>query len=325
MNASTPTTRSDHWNGKRFFNPGLVAERGLRDLLRWKLTSRPARWPKNVLVAAVGAPPVPQGDGVVITWIGHASFLLQTAGSTWLTDPVFSDRIGPIRGLGPRRVAPPAIPLAHLPRIDGVLLSHDHYDHCDLPSLRALAARNGGLVVVTPLNYASLLKPHVAVRNLVELDWWQSCRGPGNVLIELVPAQHWCRRRIGGTNERLWGGFYLRLGGRSVYFAGDSGYDDALFPEISRLCGPPDLAMLPIGAYEPRWFMSGAHMNPAEAVAAHSTLGSRRSVAMHWGTFQLTDEAYDAPGNALAAARHGAGISPEIFSLLPLGGSLVIS
>jgi L-ascorbate metabolism protein UlaG (beta-lactamase superfamily) len=315
---------SNHFNGKTFFYPGSMAERGLRDLLRWKWTSRPARWPKKVSVAPVGVPPAPPGDGVAITWIGHATFLLQMSQSIWLTDPVFSERVGPIRGLGPRRVAPPAIPLADLPKIDGVLLSHDHYDHCDLPSLRALAARNKALVVVAPLNYGSLLKPVGGGRNLVELDWWQSWAGPGSASIELVPARHWCRRRIGGTNERLWGGFFLRLGGRSVYFAGDSGYDGALFPEIARRCGPPDIALLPIGAYEPRWFMSLAHMNPAEAVASHRDLKAHRSIAMHWGTFHLTDEAYDAPAEALSAARAAAGITPEDFLLLPIGGTLTI-
>jgi L-ascorbate metabolism protein UlaG (beta-lactamase superfamily) len=314
---------SDHFNGETFFYPGSAAERGLCDFLRWKWTSRPARWPKEVLVTAGGVPPAPRGDGVTITWIGHATFLLRTSRLTWLTDPVFSERIGPIRGLGPRRVAPPAIPLANLPKIDGILLSHDHYDHCDLPSLRALAASNDALVVVAPLNYSQLLKPARAARNLVELDWWQSWEGMGNASVELVPARHWCRRRIGGTNERLWGGFFLRLGGRSVYFAGDSGYDAALFPEIGRRCGAPDVALLPIGAYEPRWFMSGAHMNPAEAMTVLRDLEAGRGIAMHWGTFQLSDEAYDAPAEALSAARAAAGIPSETFRLLPLGGTYI--
>jgi L-ascorbate metabolism protein UlaG (beta-lactamase superfamily) len=273
---------SDHFNGKTFFYPGSTSERGFRDLLRWKLMGRPARWPEKVSVTPVSVPPAPRGDGVTITWIGHATFLLQMSGSTWLTDPVFSDRIGPIKGLGPRRVASPAISLADLPKIDGVLLSHDHYDHCDLASLRALVERNAALVVVAPLNYVSLLKPARGASNLVELDWWQSWEGPGNVSIELVPARHWCRRSIGGMNTRLWGGFFLRLGGRSVYFAGDSGYDAALFQEIARRCGLPDVALLPIGAYEPRWFMNVAHMNPATSrhAAASPCIGAPFSSRM---------------------------------------------
>ena len=164
-----------------------MSERGFCDLLRWKLKGRPARWPEKVPIVPVSVPPAPRGDGVVITWIGHATFLLQVSGSTWITDPVFSKRIGPIRGLGPRRVAAPAIALANLPRIDGILLSHDHYDHCDLPSLRALVEKNEALVVVAPLNYGSLLKPVRGACDLVELDWWQSWEGPGDVSIELVP------------------------------------------------------------------------------------------------------------------------------------------
>jgi L-ascorbate metabolism protein UlaG (beta-lactamase superfamily) len=214
-----------------------------------------------------------------------------------------------------------------LPPIDAILISHDHYDHCDRPTLRALARPpSGGPMpeVVSPLNYAALLRPFLAADRAVELDWWESHRGPGETLVQLVPARHWCRRRIGGFNERLWGGYFLRAGGRSVYFAGDTGFDAALFADIRKRCGPPDLALLPIGAYEPRWFMREAHMNPAEAVEAHRILGARQSVGMHWGTFQLTDEAREAPPQDLAAALIQAQIAPEAFRVLPLGGTLTI-
>ncbi len=296
----------------------------MRDVLRWKLTSRPARWPREVPLQPVVIPPAPTGGGLVVTWIGHSTFLIRACGAAWLTDPVFSNRIGPFRGLGPRRVVPPAIPLAALPPIDGVLLSHDHYDHCDLPSLRALAAANEGLAVVSPLNYRALLKAAGADRNLVELDWWQSCEGPGQTAVELVPARHWCRRSPWGTNVRLWGGFFVRGAGRALYFAGDSGHDPALMAQIADRCGAPDIALLPIGAYEPRWFMSDAHMNPAEAVACHRALRARRSVGMHWGAFQLTDEGYHEPVEELAIARDAAGIAPGDFVALLPGESLVI-
>jgi L-ascorbate metabolism protein UlaG (beta-lactamase superfamily) len=211
---------------------------------------------------------------------------------------------------------------AALPRIDGVLLSHDHYDHCDLPSLRLLASREEGPLVVAPLNYGFLGR---AAARLAELDWWQTWQGPGGVSVQLVPARHWCRRRLLGTNLRLWGGFVLRLGGRRLYFAGDTGYDPGLFSEIRRRCGSPDVALFPIGAYEPRWFMREAHMNPAEAVQAHREVGARRSLGMHWGTFQLTDEAREAPVEALAAARLAAGLAPEEFQVLPVGGTTLVS
>jgi L-ascorbate metabolism protein UlaG (beta-lactamase superfamily) len=321
--------RSDHFDGRRFFNPGVVVERGFVDLLRWRRTSRAVPWPKDVPVAPAALPPPPTGDGLAVTWIGHATFLLQTAASAWLTDPVFSDRIGPVEGFGPRRAAPPAFRPGDLPKIDGILLSHDHFDHCDIPSLRALGrkARADGTepLVVAPLNYGFLGKigrPDSA--GLVELDWWQEVEGPGGSAIRFVPAQHWCRRHFLKTNIRLWGGFFVTAGGRSLYFAGDSGYHPGLFAEIRRRCGTPDVALLPIGAYEPRWFMAPAHMNPAEAVRAHLDLGARRSIAMHWGTFQLTDEGREAPVRALEAARREAGVSAEEFRALPIGGTAAI-
>ncbi len=310
---------SDHCNGRRFFFPGESASRGLADLLRWKLTSRPARWPERVEVKPAPVPPRPAAAGLALTWIGHSSFLLQAAAGAWLTDPVFSERIGPVQGWGPRRAAPPGLRPEALPRIDGVLLSHDHFDHCDLPSLRLLAGGGHGPRVVAPLNYGFLGR---AAAQLSELDWWQTLQGPGDVSVQLVPARHWCRRRLFGTNLRLWGGFVVRMGGRCLYFAGDTGYDAGLFREIRRRCGSPDVALLPIGAYEPRWFMREAHMNPAEAVQAHREVGARRSLGMHWGTFQLTDEARDAPVEALAAARAAAGLTPEEFQVLPMGGTL---
>lgn len=319
--------RSDHFNGKRFFQPGPMVERGLLDFIRWRRSRRPAAWPTRVTVEPSVLPPAPTGDGLAVTWIGHATFLLRSHRTAWLTDPVFSERIGPIRGWGPRRVVPAAPALNALPPIDGILISHDHYDHCDLPSLDALAERaTGGRLpaAVTPLNYAGLLHRYRVAAKLVELDWWELWNGPGDAAVQLVPSRHWCRRRIGAANERLWGGYFLRCGGRSLYFAGDSGFDEHLFREIRRRCGPPDLALLPIGAYEPRWFMRDAHMDPAEAVAAHRLLDARRSLAMHWGTFQLTDEAREAPPQALAAALAEADVPPQEFQVLSIGGSTTI-
>jgi L-ascorbate metabolism protein UlaG (beta-lactamase superfamily) len=315
-----------HFDGKRFFYPGDTSERGLRDFLKWRLTSRPVPWPKRVQVEPAALPPAP-ASGATITWIGHSTFLIRTRGAAWLTDPVFSERIGPVRGWGPRRVVSPALALEALPPIDGILVSHDHYDHCDLPSLRALARAGAAPRIpaaVTPLNYGSLLAAYRDAGKLAELDWWDTWSGPGGLAVQLVPARHWCRRRIAGTNERLWGGYFLRAGGRSIYFAGDSGFDEKLFREIKDRCGPPDLALIPIGAYEPRWFMREAHMNPAEAVRVHGILGSRLSIAMHWGTFALTDEAREAPPLALAAALAEARVSPDAFRVLPFGGSVTV-
>jgi L-ascorbate metabolism protein UlaG (beta-lactamase superfamily) len=209
-----------------------------------------------------------------------------------------------------------------LPRIDAVLLSHDHYDHCDAASLRALAARHDPVFVV-PLRHRDLLGA-AGARRVVELDWWQSHAFGTDTSVVLTPSQHWSNRLGTPRNHRLWGGFVLRLGPRRVWFVGDTGYDAKLFRTIRERCGPPDLALVPIGAYEPRWFMAPMHINPAEAVALHREVGARLSVGMHWGTFQLTDEGRDDPVVALTAARTAAGIAPEDFRILPPGGRVVV-
>ena len=311
---------TDHCNGKTFFNPDAPAEHGLRDLLKWKLHAQPVPWPRQVAFAPVPLPAA--GTGVAVTWVGHSTFLIQTPNGNLLTDPVLRERVGPLPGLGPRRVMPPGVGWLELPKIDHVLLSHDHYDHCDLPSLRRLAD-SWSPAVVAPLGHRELLaKGRVAA--VTELDWWQTHDLGSGVSVTLTPARHWCRRRPGDTNVRLWGGFMLTVAGRKIYFLGDSGYDAALFTEIGRRCGSPDLALIPIGAYEPRWFMREAHMNPAEAVQAHREVGARRSVAMHWGTFQLTDEGRNEPVRDLEAAKAAAGLASGAFMVLPPGGSLLI-
>jgi L-ascorbate metabolism protein UlaG (beta-lactamase superfamily) len=292
---------SDHFNGKTFFNPGGASGRGLRDLLKWKLNAHPVPWPKRVKVVRRPVPPPPVSDGVVATWVGHATFVLRTKSATIISDPMFSETAGPLPGLGPRRAAAPGVDFDAVPRVDLILLSHDHYDHCDLPTLRRLARRDDP-IVVSPLGHRALLAG-AGLSRIVELDWWESRACAPGAEVTLVPARHWSRRRPFGTDTRLWGGFMVRSGGRLVYFAGDSGYQDGLFSEVRRRCGAPDLALIPIGAYEPRWFMSDAHMNPAEAVRVHREVGARRSLAMHWGTFQLTDEGRDDPVRALEAAR----------------------
>jgi L-ascorbate metabolism protein UlaG (beta-lactamase superfamily) len=311
---------SDHFNGKTFFNPGGESPRGMLDLLKWRLTSRATPWEGRVEVARQALPPAPTGDGIVATWVGQSTFLIRSASSTVLTDPIFSDTAGPLPGLGPRRVAPPGVALDDVPRVDLVLLSHDHYDHCDVPTLRRLARRDDPLVVA-PLGHGPLLAA-AGFRRVALLDWWQEHACGAGPAATLVPARHWTRRAPFGTNRRLWGGFMLRIGGRRVYFAGDSGFRQGLFADIGRRCGAPDLAMIPIGAYEPRWFMESAHMNPAEAVRAHVEVGARRSVAMHWGTFQLTDEGRLEPPRALGEALGRAGVAEADFAIPAIGGSV---
>lgn len=308
------------------FDP-LAGGRGL-DLLRWKLTSRPARWPAHVPLAPQPPPPAPRADEIVATWIGHSTFLLQTAHGNFLTDPVFSDRASPVQWAGPRRVHPPGLAFDALPPIDVVLLSHDHYDHCDAPTLRRIAATHDPLFIA-PLRHRDLLTAARA-RHIVELDHWQSHSLSFSATVTLTPARHWSNRFGTPRNHRLWGGFALSLPSvtssapRRLWFAGDTGYDASLFHSIRERTGPPDLALIPIGAYEPRWFMAPMHMNPAEAVQTHRDTGARHSLAMHWGTFQLTDEAREDPPQALAAALAAAGLADEAFKVVAPGATITV-
>lgn len=312
--------RSDHFNGKSFFNPDHV-NRTWREILRWRRTRQPAPWPAQLSLTPQPPPPVPRDATVVITWIGHATFLVQTTQGNFLTDPQFSDRCGPFGLFGPRRVQPPGLTLQALPRIDYVLLSHDHYDHCDLPTLRTLA-RSHDPLVLTPLANAPLIR-RAGLKRIVELDWWQSHALDAATAVTLTPARHWSNRLSGRRNARLWGGFFVRQQHHAWWFAGDTAYDPTLFHAIRERLGPPEIAMIPIGAYEPRWFMAAQHCNPPEAVQIHRDVGARTSLAMHWGTWPLTDEAREEPVMALADARQAAGLPERTFRVLVPGESIV--
>jgi L-ascorbate metabolism protein UlaG (beta-lactamase superfamily) len=318
--------RTDHFNGKTFFHPRVAGAARFADLLKWKFFGHAAAWPRTVEFAPPPPPPLPQGDEIVTTWIGHATFLLQTTRCNLLIDPVFSERASPVQWAGPRRVHPPGVAFGALPRIDAVLLSHDHYDHCDASSLARLAATHDP-VFVAPLRHRDLLSA-ASTKKIVELDWWDSHALAPDLTVVLTPSQHWSNRFGTPRNHRLWGGFFLTLGvgaaAKRVWFVGDTGYDAESFHAIALRCGRPDLALIPIGAYEPRWFMAPMHMNPAEAVATHRDVGARRSIAMHWGTFQLTDEPREAPLAALIAARQEAGMTEGEFCVLSPGASFVI-
>ena len=315
---------SDHFNGKTFIQPHHVNPWRRRDFWRWQLFARPVPWPPPAPLQPQSRLPAPQADDVIVTWIGHASFLLQSARGNFLFDPVFSERASPLTWVGPRRNHPPGLALKALPRIDGILLSHDHYDHCDLPSLRQLAAAHDA-VFIAPLRHADLLE-QAGAKKIHELDWWQTLPLglTPDATATLTPSKHWSNRLGSPRNHRLWGGFYLRLGPKRIWFVGDSGYDAEIFRAIRERLRPPDLALVPIGAYEPRWFMAPMHMNPAEAVQAHRDVGARRSIGMHWGTFQLTDEGRDDPVHALMAARLAAGLLPADFDILAPGQSVVV-
>jgi L-ascorbate metabolism protein UlaG (beta-lactamase superfamily) len=308
--------RTDHFDGGRFFNPNGANGQPLWMVPRLLLTPW-TRWPREVPVEP-RRPPIPGPDQVVVTFIGHASFLIQVAATTVLVDPVYSRRASPASFAGPRRVRMPGVRFDDLPAISLVLLSHNHYDHCDLRTLRLLERRFHP-PVVTPLGNGRLLGP-AGIRQVEEVDWWETASA-APLPITLTPAQHFSARNPFDRNRALWGGFLIEAAGHRILFAGDSGYGPH-FREIAARLAPIDLALLPIGAYAPRWFMKDIHMNPAEAVQTHLDLAARRSIAMHFGTFQLTPEGIDEPARALAKALGERGVPAERFRIVEVGESV---
>ena len=296
--------RSDHFDGRHFFNPGATAGRSFRDFLRWRRTSNPKPWPRAL-----------ESGQLALTFINHITFLIQYRGFNILTDPVYSERASPFRHLGPRRVRAPGLAFVDLPPIHLVLVSHNHYDHLDIHTLRRLEALHAP-AFVTGLGNRDFLRSF-GLRDVHELDWWQSKR-IGELELLMTPAQHWSTRGPGNRNRTLWGGFIARATSRQVYFAGDTGHWRH-FRDIRARCGPVDLALLPIGAYEPRWFMCNQHMNPEEAVQAHLELEARISVPTHFGCFRLTDEGIDDPLIDLDVARQRHGVTAQAFPVLETG------
>ncbi len=315
-----PYPVSDHCDGERFYNldRSKTIRKGFGDLLKWRLSPRPKGfWPERAGNAF--APDLPRSldaGQIAVTGINHATDLIQFSGLNLLTDPVFSERASPLSWLGPRRVRPPGLSFDALPRIDAVLVSHNHYDHMDLPTLVRLRRRDRPRFFVPLGNARTLLG--AGIDGAVELDWWgEHALGDGASVV-LVPVQHWSGRGLFDRRRALWGGFFVRRGSASAFFAGDSGYG-AHFALIRERLGAPDLSLLPIGAYEPRWFMKDQHVNPDEAVRAHLDLGSRVSVGMHFGTFRLTDEGIDDPVAALAESRRARGVPEKSFLALHNG------
>ncbi len=291
-----------HFDGKRFHNPDAAQAPGLLEALRWKLTSRPESSPRFIRDVEQSTPPRRvEGSGLRTTLVNHSTVLLQQRGSNILTDPIWSERASPLSWIGPRRRRKPGVSWKDLPCIDAVLISHNHYDHLDLPTLRGLTAR-GDCIFVVPARVARMLRSE-NIGPTHELDWGESLSLPG-FTIHCVPALHFSSRGIFDRNKTLWCGYVIECQDRLVYFAGDTAFGRH-FAQIREKFGSPHLALLPIGAYEPRWFMSPAHMAPDEAVRAHEILAASTSIAIHHGTFQLADEGIDTPKKQLiACAQH---------------------
>lgn len=315
------TVGAHHRPGGGFRNPWATARtHGFLDFLKWTLVDRrrapdrgrtePHTFP--VTRSAFVFPRAEPGS-FTITWVGHSTFLVQVGGFNLLLDPIWSDRASPLRFAGPRRMVPPAVDFDGLPPIDAVVLSHDHYDHLDAPTVRRLVRRYPAIAWFAPLGVAKFLRARGA-RQVAECDWWQES-AIGSLKLTCVPAQHFSGRRLDNRNATLWCGWAIRSAHHSVLFAGDTALHPA-FALIAERSGPFDVAILPIGAYEPRWFMGAVHMNPDDCMIAighlREKVPGRRLVLVggHWGTFKLTDEPVDEPPARMRANWRTAGL-PE--------------
>jgi len=314
---------TNHYDGKFFFNPTAENPPGLWRALKMFTSVRFEKWPNVVANHTALDLSHPLGpEQVAVTFVNHATVLTQVPGLNILTDPIWSQRASPFSWVGPQRVRAPGIEWDALPKIGLVLISHNHYDHLDLPTLRKLSRRDRPLILV-PLGDKALLRSQ-GIKYLEELDWWDSLPINGESTVTFTPTQHFSGRGLWSRNRSLWGSYMIHHRGHLIYFGGDSGYSPH-YCEIRKRFGSVDLAFLPIGSYAPRWFMKVVHMNPEEAIQAHLDLQSKQSIAIHFGTFQLSAEGLEAPVRELEVARARAGVAPESFYVLPEGVTRIYS
>jgi len=326
MNRYYDGPESPHFDGTRFFNPGGAEPAGFADLLRWQFDGKRSFWPRSW-------PPEPsltipdsrvEGSGLRVTMVGHACLLFQLAGLNILTDPVYSRRASPFRNVGPRRVNEPGIAFENLPPIDVVLVTHNHYDHLDVRTLARLQAVHDP-VVVTPLGNDRLILRHIPRMRIHTQDW-------GDVLefrdarIHCEPAHHWSARGLNDRRMALWSAFVIETGAGAIYHIGDTGFHDGInYRAAAARHGGFRLAALPIGAFEPRWFMRSQHQNPEEAVEGMKLCRAEHAVGHHWGTFQLTNEPIEQPRDDLLSSLARAGVEEDRFRPLLPGQSWDVS
>ena len=318
---------SDHFDGVQFFNPGGEQPKGLGAFLRWQLADRGAAWPSSYPSPfPADRPPARfEGDGARIAYVGHATFLIQTRELNLLLDPVWAKWAGPFSFAMPKRVNRPGIGFDDLPKIDAVLISHNHYDHMDVGTVARLWQRDRPRII-TPLGNDAILKASMGDVTAEAFDWDAAVDLGSGSSVHLEPTQHWSARGTSDRRHALWASFVVAAGGKKIYCVGDTGFGDgATFRRVRQRHPALDLALLPIGAYEPRWFMRSQHMNPEEAVEALELSGAARALGHHWGTCHLTNEPIGQPVEDLTAALATRGIAPARFPALRPGEVHIIA
>lgn len=313
--------KTDHYNGTRFFNPGGIRPAGFRDLLKWQFGDRGTKWPSRIDSPFPNSKPESRLDAanLRVTMIGHASLLIQTAGLNILTDPVWSDRVSPFAFAGPKRFNPPGIASDDLPPIDLVLVTHNHYDHLDVATLKKLQARHKA-PIITPLGNDTIIRKAIPDAAITVTDWGDATRFMNRITIHTEPCHHWSARGSRDRRMALWAAFVIETPHGSIYHIGDTGFHEGInYRAAAEKHGGFRLAILPIGAYEPGWFMQGQHQNPDEAVQGMKLCNAAHAVGHHWGTFRLTNEPWDEPRAALARALSHHGVKVERFRAMHPG------
>ncbi|MET3601356.1 MBL fold metallo-hydrolase [Martelella mangrovi] len=312
---------SDHFDGTLFFNPDGMNPPGLAEVAKWQFAHKRTPWPKQVECRFAPHRPdaLVEGNDMRVTMIGHASLLIQVAGVNILTDPVFSERVSPFNSLGPKRVCPPGIAFEDLPKIDLVLVTHNHYDHLSQTCLKRLQAEHAPRIV-TPLGNDTVIRRKVPDAMITVLDWGHQAQLPGGVRVFAEPCHHWSARGVMDRRMALWAAFVLETPAGRIYHIGDTGFHEGRnYRAAAEKYGSFRLANLPIGAYEPRFFMKNEHQDPVEAVKGFELCNAAYAAGHHFGTFQLTDEGRDDPVKLLKAALADAGIDEERFRPLEPG------
>ena len=311
--------KSDHFNGKTFFNKYGKMKNDFFSFLKWRFTANKGPWP-NWVKNKLSTKPTKRikESSLTATFINHATVLIQFGNINIITDPIFSKRCSPFSWIGPKRVREPGVKFEDLPPIDIVLISHNHYDHLDIPTLKKLAKRDNP-IIISGLGNGQLFEKN-QLKNYKDLDWGDTLELKG-LKFHFLVAQHWSGRGLTDRLQTLWGSFLIEKDGKKVYFAGDTGYGPH-FKDHGNTFAPVDLALLPIGAYRPRWFMKFAHMSPQDALKAHLDLKSKRSIGIHFGTFSLGDDAFDDPIKDLKKEREKMGINEKDF-IAPEFGEVV--